>query len=186
MVLWSLEPQYQINDPVNDFKPYYWTNVYYWQQSGASSPDSDIVNRLEAITWGMVAQSVRRLCYRVRCAASGYDVTVSDPQYGTWDSAGSLYLVPWCVYIGGYGNDGELVAYKRLRGGYHVEDASGPVWGSALLTWLQTWIVDQWRLVPLCNHLGVVPVSWEIDPAIHLWQQRHGSKRAARPVYAIP
>jgi hypothetical protein len=81
---------------------------------------------------------------------------------------------------------GQRVGYKRVRG-WPSALMRGQVWDSALIAWLRDHAVPGiWPLVPLCNRAGVLFDDFEVRPEIYNWQQRHGSKRAARPVFVLP
>ena len=186
VAVWSLDNQWMLSDAARNGEPYYWTNVWYWLQDDPSTPDPTLLGDIAYWTTALGSSSALRGEYRVRAVGGAYDVVTSDPQYGGWGGGGGTSWLDWCVYLGGYDARGGLVSYKRLRWGLTLADLSGNELSPALLQYIRVGISDRLSRYPLCNLHGELVAVWEADSRLHLWQRRHGSKRVARPVIAIP
>lgn len=183
MSQWILEPQFRAYDPLRGAQ-YYWTNVYCWLQSdGLTAPDSSVVGPLQSATVGMSKPNATRVNYRVRSFDNTYYSVVSDAQFGSYSGFGSGYLFGWCALLRGYDAADNQVAYKRLRGNWSQADIPGYLLSAELLAYLQGYADNVLAPLPLCSWRGVPVVRWRVAPEAHIWQQRHGSKRAARPVF---
>lgn len=184
MALWSFEPQFRALDRTSG-QPYYWTNCYYWLQDDTTpTPLSAVVDALNAASWYAARPNNVRQSYRIRCNTWAYDVVMTDPQPGAYGPAEPTWFIPWVFYIRGYDADNRPIAYKRLRGCWSVVDVDNNQMVDALYNYLRYYTDHYLAPLPLCNVRGYSVVRWEIERTLRNWQQRHGSKRAARVVFA--
>lgn len=184
MALWTFDVQFRAYSRPLD-AAYYWTNVYYWLQGDSlSTPQSSVVSALDAFTFYAARQNNVRTSYRVRCATWSYDTVTSHAVPGSLGPAVSNWFIPWYFLLRAYDVEGQQVGYKRLRGCWAFEDVVEGQMTDALYDYINTGIVDYLTPQPLCNVRGVPIARWEIDRALRCWQLRHGSKRAARPLFA--
>lgn len=185
MNIWKFEPQFWAFDRAKDQR-YYWTNCYAWlQDESLTTPISSVQNALDSISWGCAPAATTRACFRVSCEAVGYDAIAVSAHTGSWSGTGLVrYWLHWAAFLRGYDASGVQRAYKRLRN-WGLGDCPAGMLSDDLYSYVNNYAVllsEQ----PLCSWSGVPIVSWTVDRALRPWQQRHGSKRAARPVYAIP
>ena len=184
MALWIFDSQFRAYSRPLD-AAYYWTNVYYWLQDDATpTPQSAVVNALDAFTFYAARQNNIRTSYRVRCSTWAYDTTTLRSVPGSLGPSVTNWFIPWYYRLLAYDAGSNLVGYKRLRGCWAFEDVAGGQMTDELYGYISTGIADYLTPQPLCNVRGVPMARWEIDRALRCWQLRHGSKRATRPVLA--
>ena len=184
MSLWIYDSQHRALDRGSG-NLYYWTNVFYWLQDDAASlPSSAVVDALSTATWYAARPNNTRVSYRVRNLAGSYDVVTSAPEVGAYGTPSSAdWFIPWCFYARGYDAGGSPIAYKRVRGCWATVDVVSNQMSDGLYAYLQYYTDHYLTPLPLCNVRGVPIVRWEMERTLRSWQRRHGSKRAARPVF---
>jgi len=185
MALWTLDVQYFYWLPDGETR-YYWTNCYAWLQDDALTvPDSAVVTPLQLATIALAKQNTTRQLYRIRNRPMTYQHIFVDNAVGGYPGFASDGLLDYCVLLHGYNASGSQIAYKRLRGVWSQSEMDARTWKPALVSYLQAYVDGHFPGLPLCNWGGRSVSSWRVDSAIHIWQQRHGTKRRARPVIAL-
>jgi hypothetical protein len=183
---WNFDQQFRLDSPPPSHPMYYWTSCWSWQQDSGDEPDPDYLSYMAG---GMRAFAPHQLTVTIwRVVGPSHVVTWPlgpAENSGTAPFDGAIGPLSTCVLIDFYAS-GNRVGYKRVRG-WPPGLMRGAVWDSALIAWLRDHAVPNiLPLVPLCNRAGVLFDDYEVRPEIHNWQQRHGSKRAARPVFVLP
>ena len=180
------EQQYRIDSAPPARPLHYWTNCWAWQQDDPNTPDNDIVTTLaraaqEAIPrrttlveWRIILPShiVIWPAGHIETPGLAFDVEEPGP-------------VGQCLLVDFYAA-GKRVGYKRFRGPWYNSLQRGPVWDSSLVNYFETIVVPDFMAAPICNRRGVLFDDFRVRPEVCPWQMRHGSKRAARPVFVMP
>ena len=179
-IIWQVDLQFStLGGPGAFFR---WCNVYYWlQDESIPIPNATIVNRWQLIGISTPSTHGTYEGRRIRQVSHyGYDVSLSTPQPGQRPVVGAV-LPASCLYLWGR-SEGRRVTYHRLKGpdGYSASD--GPFWSSAVIDWVNSFIVARLNLTPVCNGQGVPVTEWEIDPRVQRWQWRHGTIRRERSI----
>jgi hypothetical protein len=186
-LLWHIDIQYRYPGVGDELPPYWWTNNYSWVQAESDVPESDAIGAVQAWSYAYCSSVVVRELYRVWNESGTYNVVTVDQRQGLYGSSGSFFAqYLWYCLLRGLDSAGRMVAYKRLRGGWDERYISGGRLKAATVSYVNGWIASPLSLYPYTSHSGVAVATWLLDPALRSWQKRHGSKRAARPVIAMP
>lgn len=158
---------------------YYWTNVYYFS---ADTPEEFDLGRDQCLQ----VQS-RAFCSDVHSdrILITFAWTGAVVQHGsfTWVPLGVLPAsdspITNCVLMWLY-SGGERVGYKRYRVPVPMEGMSGGLLTATFLDYYYSgpgsYIADG----QICTYEGAIIDNVSIDPRVHGWQIRHGTKRSER------
>jgi hypothetical protein len=182
-VVWSFEPEY-VYPESGGAGSYYWTNCWYWlQDETIPTPIPSIRNQLLVISQNCQASVSRRFAYRIRSIpAIGYDVITTAGPLGNIPVSGGLLLTTIVQLT--LLKDGKWIGYKRLRGPWGTGQILDGQWSAAFLSNFTSFVIPRFALIPLCNIRGVPYDSGRVSPTLYPWQQRHGTARRTRTVFA--
>lgn len=186
MYLWKFDQQYRLDSPPPSTPLYYWTNTYYFLQALEHEPDYDNCNFWYVNMRTFIPRRTTQIEWRATSPAG--DVVWP---LGTIENSGIANFygdpgpIPLCVYVDFF-HQGRRVGYKKYRGPWQDSLVNGSLWDSALISWFNDSAMPELMFGNPCNHRGVLFDDYRVRPDIHLWQQRHGSKRATRPVFVYP
>jgi len=182
---WKAEYQHKFS-PGDGIDPYYWTNVYYYDNSGGDpfyGPDHNAI--LDA-NYAGTTDHVALVALRVTNAITGIEYGILTPpdNMGTLpnDNRGSLIN---CVRLSGR-REGREVCYKRWRVPLGNNDVDGSDLSASCIALFTDTIIPLLSLATICNIHGEAVDEWIVQPSVHMWQLRHGTKRRARVVFAYP
>jgi len=182
---WKVEPQRRYT-PILGGPDYYWTSVFYYENLSTDPFSGDYYNAIINATLEGSLDTVPMVSVRVTNATTGHihSIVTIGPPYGEIpaNDGGTLHNVARLV---GWSN-GKQVAYKLWRFPLRTEDIAGKRLSSGAMAIINDGILANLNSVQLCNVQGVPIEEWTCDGAVHDWQQRHGTKRRERVVYAYP
>lgn len=182
-VVWSFEPEY-VYPESGGVEAYYWTNCWYWlQDETIPVPMTNIRNFMLVLSQNCQANVTRRHAYRIRSIpAIGYETVVLGGPLGNAPSSGGKLLTTTVRLA--LVQDNRQVGYKRLRGPWGTDQIVDGQWSSAFLSYWDTFVIPRLDDHPLCNIRGVPYSSGRVSPILYPWQQRHGTARRTRTVFA--
>lgn len=179
MTLYRCDLQWKIPTELVNTGVYYWTNVWYWN---ADTPDEyDFAHDWVVLTGEhQNCDDVRG--DRIKIVEWPSNVLVQQGAYnpfiaGFWgDSDGPItnVLLYW-LYAGE-----KIIGYKRVRmpvpSYAHVNGVLTPEFYASYSSIGLNYAGGQ----RLCNSSGVEFTHGKLDPLVHGWQLRHGTRRAER------
>lgn len=186
LAVWIFDQQYRIDTPPPALPLYYWTNSWSWVQDDALTPNDDYLFALVQGARYLVPQQTVHTIWRVTRPDGERQFPLGNvSNSGLAPFTGPPGVVGCCVLVDFFAG-GRRAGYKRLRGPWPDSLMRGSLWDSALISWLEQTGVPQMLDAPLCNRRGVLFDDFVVRSEIYPWQQRHGSKRVARPVFVLP
>lgn len=182
---WKAEYQHRF-DPGGGAAPYYWTNVYYYDNSGGDPFYGPDHNAILAANYAGTTDQVALVALRITNAMTGVEYGILTPpdNLGTLTNGERGSLIN-CVRLSGRAA-GREVCYKRWRIPMGNIDVEGDQLSSSCLALFNDTIIPLLALATICNTHGDAVDEWIAQPAVHMWQLRHGTKRRARVVFAYP
>lgn len=182
-IRWRVDAQMRY-DSVETGAPYYWTNVYFYENLSTDPFAGDQWNAIiDAIRTGTL-DTVDRVAMRI------WDTT-HNTQHGivtlAWNGiidsdgqSGSLFNVARFV---GWA-DGRQASYKLWRMPLRISDFDGSDITPATMAVIDAGPLAALNSAQFCNEDGVLIDNWTCDGRAHIWQLRHGTKRRERVVFA--
>lgn len=184
-MVYQMDIEFRAPYPDTDDGYYYWTNTWY---SPKDTDSAAFTSFLRMQTW--IAARTTTDCQRVKATfkrspgPGGVYFTQNLLNFpGTYPAGTEGYTLLGSARIRFY-SEGRLAGYKRWRMPIRNDQVVGDRLDPALIAHL----ADGWApILPLghmCNVNGLVIDAIEVDPLIHKWQLRHGTKRRSRVVIA--
>lgn len=180
---WRVEAQLRYSS-VETGLPYYWTNVFYYENLSSDPYSGDYYNTIIYATHRGTLDTVDRVAIRVTNITTDHEFgIVTIPWVGAIDSLGEQGSLTNVIRLVGW-NDGRQVSYKLWRMPLRLRDIEASRLTAATLGLVNDDICDVLGSVQFCNVHGVPIEEWTCDGVVHSWQLRHGTKRRERVVYA--
>lgn len=181
MVLWQIDAGKRVSYAPNPDGFYYWTSVWYLDRADYSNDNSlyTDVSQAEALTCLTIVQGTQ---FNVKHAPGrGGVVTVIDRtlNFGgiPYDGSGySMINVARCTWRSNTGR----YSYKLVRLPLMASQMSGRYLVGVGVPNVQAMINGVLATAPIRNQYGERIISGKVDPLIHMWQLRHGTKRRER------
>ena len=182
--VWRYDAQYAISSGPHG-QPYYWTNVYHWQQVSPDVPDDAVLGGLLLLAKAALPTYVYFVGWRAVSPTGVEHYPGVQPSGYCFAPFGGVVGPVHLIVRVDYYTGGRLSGYKRLRGAWAMGSQSDGVWIAPLLAYLRGSWAARHAALPLCSSSGSLFDSLLVRSGVYMWQVRHGSKRASRAVIAM-